>query len=53
MAVFEITGGGWDFPESYGRAVEAVTVADVARVARQYLTRPTVVVVQPPMAEGR
>ena len=53
MAFFEITGGGWDFPERYGRAVEAVTVADVARVARQYLTRPTVVVVQPPMAEGR
>jgi zinc protease len=53
MAFFEITGVGWDFPERYGRAVEAVTVADVARVTRQYLTRPTVVVVQPPMAEGR
>ena len=53
LAFFEITGGGWDFPERFGRAVEAVTVADVARVAGQYLTRPTVVVVQPPTAEGR
>ena len=34
MAFFEVTGAGWDFPERYGRAVEAVTAADVARVAR-------------------
>jgi predicted Zn-dependent peptidase len=53
MAFFEITGGGWDFPERFGRAVEAVTGADVARVARQYLAHPTVVVVRPPRGEGR
>lgn len=53
MAFFEVTGAGWDFPERFGRAVEAVTVADVERVARQYLTRPTVVVVQPPKAGAR
>jgi zinc protease len=53
MAFFEVTGAGWDFPERYGRAVEAVTVADVTRVAREYLTRPTVVVVQPPRPVAR
>jgi predicted Zn-dependent peptidase len=47
LAFFEVVGAGWDFPERYARAVEAVSVDDVARVARQYLTRPTVVVVQP------
>jgi zinc protease len=50
MAFFEVTGAGWDFPERFAHAVEAVTVADVERVARQYLIQPTVVVVQPPKA---
>jgi predicted Zn-dependent peptidase len=53
MAFFEVTGAGWDFPERYARAVEAVTIDDVARVARQYLTRPTIVVVQPPKPVAR
>jgi zinc protease len=53
MAFFEVTGGGWDFPERFARAVEAVTIDDVARAARRYLTRPTVVVVQPPKAGSR
>ena len=53
MAFFEVTGAGWDFPERFGRAVEAVTAVDVARVARQYLTGPTVVVVQPPRPVAR
>jgi predicted Zn-dependent peptidase len=53
MAFFEVTGTGWDFPERFARAVESVTVADVERVARQYLTVPTVVVVQPPKAGSR
>jgi len=53
MAFFEVTAGGWDFPERSARAVEAATSGDVARVARQYLARPTVVVVQPPRVEGR
>lgn len=53
MAFFEVIGAGWDFPERFARAVEAVTVADVERVARRYLTRPTVVVVRPPKAGSR
>jgi predicted Zn-dependent peptidase len=48
LAFFEVVGAGWDFPDRYARAVERVTAADVARVARAYLTRPTVVVLQPP-----
>jgi predicted Zn-dependent peptidase len=48
LAFFEVVGAGWDFPERYARAIEAVTVADVARAAERYLTRPTVVVLQPP-----
>jgi predicted Zn-dependent peptidase len=53
MAFFEVVGAGWDFPERYARAVESVTAADVARAARTYLTRPTVIVLQPPRAGGR
>jgi predicted Zn-dependent peptidase len=53
LAFFEVIGTGWDFPERYARAVEAVTAADVARVAAQYLVRPTVVVLQPPRAPTR
>jgi hypothetical protein len=39
-------------PERLDRAVGAVTVADVARVARQYTARPAVVFVQSPEAAG-
>jgi zinc protease len=53
LAFFEVVGAGWDFPERFTRAVEAVTVADVTRVAGRYLTRPTVVVLQPPKAGPR
>jgi predicted Zn-dependent peptidase len=53
LAFFEVIGAGWDFPERFERAVEAVTVADVARVAGRYLTRPTVVVLKPPKAGTR
>lgn len=53
MAFFEVIGAGWDFPERYARAVEAVTPADVARVAQRYLTRPTVIVLQPPKGSAR
>ncbi len=44
---FEVVGVGWDFPDRFGRAVEAVTAADVAQAAERYLTGPTVVVLQP------
>ena len=37
LAFFEVIGAGWDFPDRYARAVEAVTVADVARAAARYL----------------
>jgi predicted Zn-dependent peptidase len=53
MAFFEVVGAGWDFPDRYARAVEAVTAADVARAARRYLARPTVVVLQPPRGPAR
>jgi len=47
LAFYELVGGGWDRPERYARAVEAVTVADLTRVAEHYLARPTVVVLRP------
>lgn len=53
LAFFEVIGAGWDFPERFERAVEAVTVADLTRVAGRYLTRPTVVVLKPPKAGPR
>jgi len=53
LAFFEVIGAGWDFPERYARAVEAVTAEDIARAARLYLTDPTVIVLQPPKGPGR
>ena len=53
MAFFEVVGAGWDFPDRYARAVEAVTAEDVARVAQRYLTDPTVIVLQPPKGSTR
>ncbi len=47
MAFFETVGAGWDFPDRYARALDAVTAEDVARAAERYLTRPTIVVLQP------
>lgn len=47
MAYFEVVGAGWDFPDRFSRAVEAVTAVDVARAAERCLTGPTVVVLQP------
>ena len=47
LAFFELAGVGWDYPERYARALEAVTIPDVTRVARRYLERPTTVVVRP------
>ncbi len=46
LAFYEIEGQRRDFPERYRRAVEAVTVADVQRVARQYLGAPTTLVLR-------
>ena len=47
LAFFEVIGAGWDFPDRYARALEAVTVQDVSRAAERYLTRPSIVVLQP------
>jgi zinc protease len=46
-AFFETAGVGQEFADAYPRAVEAVTVDDVQRVARIYLAAPTVVRLEP------
>lgn len=53
LAFYELVGAGWDWPQGFVRAVEAVTADDVARVAQRYLVRPTVVVLRPPKEAGR
>jgi predicted Zn-dependent peptidase len=47
LAFYEIEGVGRDYPDRYRRALEAVTAADVQRVARLYLPRPALIVLQP------
>jgi predicted Zn-dependent peptidase len=47
LAFYELVADGWDWPDRYARAIEAVTVADLSRVAAHYLTQPTVVVLRP------
>ena len=47
LAFFETVGAGWDFPDRYARAIDAVTAEEVTRAAERYLTRPTIVVLQP------
>jgi zinc protease len=48
LAFYTVEGVGLEYPDRYRRAVEAVTAADVLRVAQTYLTRLTTVVLQPP-----
>ena len=48
MGFYEIEAVGQDYPARYRRAVEAVTIDDVLRVARAYLNTLTIVVLQPP-----
>jgi zinc protease len=48
LGFFELAGAGWDFPERYRNAIDAVTAADVAAAARRYLVQPTTVVLRPP-----
>ena len=52
LAFYELIGAGWDWPQRFMRAVEAVTIADISRVAQRYLVRPTVVVLRPPREGG-
>jgi zinc protease len=47
LAFDEIEGVGRDYPERFRRRVEAVTAADVQRVARLYLGAPTTLVLGP------
>jgi zinc protease len=46
-AFFESSGVGHDFPRRYARLVEAVTAADVRRVAGAYLGAPSIVSLGP------
>jgi predicted Zn-dependent peptidase len=46
-AFYEAAGVGHDFADRYVRAIEAVSADDVLRVARAYLTAPTVVRLEP------
>ncbi len=48
LAFYEIEGVGDDFPERYRAAVQAVTAADLMRVAQRYLGAPTIVILRPP-----
>jgi predicted Zn-dependent peptidase len=48
LGFYTVEGVGLEYPDRYRRAVEAVTAADVLRVAQTYLTRLTTVVLQPP-----
>jgi len=48
LAFFETVGVGWQFIDRYTQAVQAVTAADITRVARKYLDRPTVVLLRKP-----
>jgi zinc protease len=47
---YEVEGVGQQYPARYHRAVEAVTAADVQRVAKTYLDIVTTVVLGPPQA---
>jgi zinc protease len=47
LAFYETEGVGQKFADQYRKAVEAVTPADLLRVARAYLATPTTVVLRP------
>lgn len=48
LAFYATEGVRGDYPERYRRAVEAVSVGDLQRVARRYLAAPTTVVLRGP-----
>ena len=52
LAFYEVEGVGLEYPDRYRARVEAVTAADVQRVARTYLANPTTVILGPPLASG-
>ena len=47
LAFYEVQGVGLGYPDRYRARVEAVTAADVQRVARTYLANPTILVLGP------
>ncbi|HEY3066775.1 MAG TPA: pitrilysin family protein [Methylomirabilota bacterium] len=47
LAFYELAGVGLDYPERFRKAVAAVTAEDVRRVANQYLSSLTAVVLRP------
>jgi predicted Zn-dependent peptidase len=47
LAFFELQGAGHDFLDRYVAAADAVTPGDVGRVARTYLTDPTIAILRP------
>jgi len=48
LAFFEAVGVGWEFPDRYATAIQAVGADDVAAAAKRWLGRPTVVLLAPP-----
>jgi predicted Zn-dependent peptidase len=48
LGFYTLQGVGQEYPERYRKAVEAVTAADVLRVAQTYLGTLTTVVLEPP-----
>lgn len=48
LGFYTVQGVGLEYPARYRRAVEAVTAADVLRVAQTYLSTLTTVVLEPP-----
>jgi zinc protease len=47
LAFYEVEGVGRTYPDRFHRQVDAVTVADVQRVARTYLATLTTIVLGP------
>jgi zinc protease len=47
LAFYEVEGVGLDYPDRYRRALEAVTAADVQRVADAYLAPAATLLLQP------
>jgi predicted Zn-dependent peptidase len=47
LAFYEVEGVGREYPDRYRARVEAVTAADVQRVARTYLATPTILILGP------
>ncbi len=48
LAFYEVEGVGRSYPDRFRRQVDAVTAADVQRVARTHLATPTTVILTPP-----